>query len=83
MKAISEATHMAQVVVVVKEGMTSRDLISSARSFDFLKAKILSNSHTYLNVEGGFSDSEFGRLMGQPTATYTVESTDELAVLTS
>jgi hypothetical protein len=79
---MSEATNMAHVVVVLKEGLTSRDLVSHARDFDYLKNKIIGYSHTYTNVEGGFSISEFERLIGKPTE-YSLQSVDELFVLTN
>lgn len=64
LKASAEATQMQNLIVVLKEGLTSKDLVSNARNFEYLKPKILEHSHAYTNVENGFSISEFERLIG-------------------
>lgn len=53
---VGDATN---VVVIVKEGMTSKDLAANAKNFNYLGSKLASNSFTYTDVEGGFDFSAY------------------------
>lgn len=46
-------------LVFVKEGLTSSELADNVKDFDFLKPKILGNSHIYTDVVDGFQTAEF------------------------
>lgn len=81
LKATVEAKKMEQVLVVVKEGLHTRELIQNVASLKMIKDRILAKSHTYINVEQGFSNSEFERVFGRESNQYTLQTIDELSVL--
>lgn len=53
---VGDATN---VVVIVKEGLTSQELASNANKMTYLGSKLASNSFTYTDVEGGFDASAY------------------------
>ena len=53
---VGDATN---VVVIVKEGLTSQLLASNAKNFNYLGGKLAQNSFTYSDVEGGFDISAY------------------------
>lgn len=83
LRATVEAKQIEQVLVVVKEGLNTRELIQNVGHLDHIKEKILAKSHTYINVEQGYSASEFERLFGREPNQYTLSTIDELSVLVS
>lgn len=53
---VGDATN---VVVVVKEGLTSQQLALNAANYPYLGSRLMLNSFTFSNVEGGFDTSAY------------------------
>ena len=75
---VGDATN---VVVVVKEGLTSQELAVNAAGYPFLGSRLRTNSFTYSNVQGGF-DSESYENTIHAHQKYTLESLADLPQLT-
>ena len=55
----AEASNAANVVVIVKEGLTSRHLARNARTFDFIKSQLRAHAELYTNLEESFNITTF------------------------
>ena len=71
---VGDATN---VVVIVKEGLTSQALATNANQFSYLGSKLAQNSFTYTDVEGGFDTSAYEGAI-HAHSTYTLESLADL-----
>jgi len=80
MRATAEGSEAGNLIVINKYGLTTRDVISHARQFDFLKSKLLEHSHTYTNLPQGFSMDLFEQVVGTPQV-YHLDSENEIEVL--
>jgi hypothetical protein len=69
------------MIVVAKEGLTSKDLISHARELEYLKERIVNKAETFTNVREPFDVNTFADKF-ENTVTYTLESATELDALT-
>ena len=75
---VGDATN---VVVIVKEGLTSKVLASNAHQFAYLGSKLAQNSFTYTDVEGGFDTSAYeGSIHAHET--YTLDKLADLDSVT-
>lgn len=78
--SLVEASKTVNVVVIVKEGMSSKELVVSAKKFDFLKKQIQSKSELYSNLREPFDTVAFAEAFNG-TTTYTLQSMEELNTL--
>lgn len=65
------------VVVIVKEGLTSSALVQNVNQYKYLGNQIKSNSLTYVDVEGGFDTSAYEGFI-HAHQKYTLESLADL-----
>lgn len=76
---VGDATN---VVVIVKEGLTSQVLAANAHQFGYLGSKLAQNSFTYTDVEGGFDTSAYeGSIHAHET--YTLDTLADLDSVTN
>lgn len=59
------------MIVVVKEGLSSRELISHARQLDYLKERIVNKAETLTNLREPFDHKNFLNKF-ENSATYTL-----------
>lgn len=58
-KAQVEGSKAVNVITVVKEGLTSRELILNAKKYDYLKTQMQTNSRMYSNLREQFDTVAF------------------------
>jgi hypothetical protein len=75
---VGDATN---VVVVVKEGLTSEELAFNAAKYPFLGSLLKLNSFTFTNVQGGFDPHSYESSV-HAHQKYTLESLADLPELT-
>jgi len=59
------------MIVVSKEGLSSKELVSHAKELQYLKSKIISTAMTHTNVRESFDQVLFGKSF-ENTLTYTL-----------
>jgi hypothetical protein len=57
--SVVEASQAVNVVAIVQEGLTSRELVMHAKNFDFLKQQIQTHSEMYSNLREPFDSGAF------------------------
>ena len=80
LRTVAEASNAANVVVVVKEALTSKQFVHNARSYNFIKDQVKSNAQLYTNLQEPFNTTAFSTLF-QDVQVYTLQSVDELSAL--
>ena len=80
LRTVAEASNAANVVVIVKEALTSRHFVHNARSYDFIKDQVKSNAQLYTNLQEPFNTTAFSALF-QNVQVYTLQSVEELSTL--
>jgi hypothetical protein len=67
-------------VAIVKEGLTSRDLVKHAKNLNYLKTQISEHAEMYSNLQEQFNTEAFEGLYNG-TTTYTLQTLEELTAL--
>jgi hypothetical protein len=80
LRTTAEASNAANVVVFVKEALTSKHFAHNARSFSFIREQVKSNAQLYTNLQEPFNTTAFSALF-QNVQVYTIQSVDELSAL--
>jgi hypothetical protein len=68
------------MIVVCKEGLTSKELVSHAKELDYLKSKIVNTALTFTNVREPFSAQLFEKTFEDATV-YSLQAASELDAL--
>lgn len=58
-KSTVEGSNIEQVITIVKEGMTSKELFLNARKFQYLKQLVNKNAMMYSNLKEPFDSDKF------------------------
>lgn len=80
LRTAADASNAANVVVIVKEAFTSRQFVSNAKSYNFIREQVKSHAQLYTNLQEPFNTTAFSALF-QNVQAYTLQSVDELATL--
>jgi hypothetical protein len=75
-----EGSKAVNVVAIVKEGLSSRELVHHAKNYDFLKKQIQTNAQMYSNLAEPFDTYAFAESFNG-TSTYTLQTLEELSTL--
>ena len=68
------------MVVILKEGLSTKELISNAHSFDYLKQKIITYGQIYTQLQDGFDQAELEKQISKPME-FTLNQLEELPTL--
>lgn len=75
-----EGSSTVNVVAVVKEGLTSQELVHIGKKCTFLRSQVQGHSELYSNLQDQFNSSAFEQLFNG-TSTYTLQTIEELSAL--
>lgn len=82
---LAENAKASRIIIIRKEGLTTRDLFRNARYLDFDRAQIMNHSVAFTNVSrDGFDmagDLEFDNILGYNITQYTLDDENEIPVL--
>lgn len=76
----ADASNASNVVVIVKEGLSSRHLAKNARNYNFIKSQLINHARLYTNLEESLNATTF-KAAYDNVLSYTLSSTDELESL--
>jgi hypothetical protein len=84
-KELSQNSHASRIIIIRKEGLTTRELFRNARYLDFDRALIMNHSIAFTNVStDGFdqvADLELESTLGYNITQYVIDEENEIPVL--
>jgi pyruvate kinase len=79
-KSAAATSQAANVVVITKEGLTSRHLARNAKNYDFIKSQLKTHAELYTNLEEPFNATTFKESY-ETVLSYSLESVVEVETL--
>lgn len=77
LQTAADASKSANLVVIVKEAMTTKHFVHNARQFDFIRQEVQQSAKVFTNLEEPFNVTTF-RASHDNVLSYTLQSITEL-----